>query len=294
MTTTAQARSAAARPEGRFRQTLRHPTARLGILLLLFVVSTTVLGSIFYSGDPFTTHPTEILQGPSATYPLGTDQLGRDVLARVLHAGLLSIPLGMMAITGGAIVGSAIGLVAGFVGGWVDTVISRIVDVLLSFPGLLIALLVVAILGPSSMSAVLAVSITATPSHARVVRSTVLSLRSAQFVEAARVSNTGTPAMIRRHILPNVRDAILPLFVIAMGNGIVVLAALSFLGIGVQPPQADWGVMLTDGVRSIYTAPLVALAPAFMMYTTILGINLLGEGLGEVLSRYRRIGRNAA
>ena len=212
----------------------------------------------------------------------------------MLHAGLLSIPLGMLAITGGAIMGSAIGLLAGFSGGFVDTLISRIVDVLLSFPGLLIALLVVAILGPDSTSAVLAVSITATPSHARVVRSTVLSLRSASFVDAARVSNTGTVAMIWRHILPNVRDAILPLFVIAMGNGIIVLAALSFLGIGVQPPEADWGVMLTDGVRSIYTAPLVALAPAVMMYATVLGINLAGEGLGEVLSRFRKRSARAA
>jgi len=280
--------------DSRTRQFLRHPTARVGIVLLVFVVGATVFGSLLYSGDPFRTNPTFILQPPSREYLLGTDQLGRDVLARVLHAGLLSIPLGMLAITGGAIVGSTIGLFAGFSGGIVDTVISRIVDVLLSFPGLLIALLVVAILGPDSTSAVLAVSITATPSHARVVRSTVLNMRSAAFIDAARVSNTGTAAMIWRHILPNVRDAILPLFVIAMGNGIIVLAALSFLGIGVQPPEADWGVMLTDGVRSIYTAPLVALAPAVMMYATILGINLAGEGLGEVLSRFRKTSAEAS
>lgn len=275
-------------PSSRIGQLLRHRTVIVGLIMLTTVLGLTVIGSAVYPGDPITTHPLTILQGPSAEYPLGTDQLGRDVLARVLHAGLLSIPLGMLAITGGAIVGSTIGLVAGFLGGVTDSVISRIVDVLLSFPGLLIALLVVAILGPDSTSAVLAVSITATPSHARVARSTVLNLRSASYVEAARVSNTRTPAMLWRHILPNVRDALIPIFVIGMGNGIIVLAALSFLGIGVQPPAADWGVMLTDGVRSIRTAPLVALAPAVMMYATVLGINLLGEGLGEVLSRFRR------
>lgn len=275
-------------PTGRIGQLLRHRTVIAGSILLIAVLGVTIIGSAVYPGDPITTHPLTILQGPSADYPLGTDQLGRDVLARVLHAGLLSIPLGMLAITGGAIVGSTIGLVAGFLGGVTDSVISRIVDVLLSFPGLLIALLVVAILGPDSTSAVLAVSITATPSHARVARSTVLNLRSASYVEAARVSNTRTPAMLWRHILPNVRDALIPIFVIGMGNGIIVLAALSFLGIGVQPPAADWGVMLTDGVRSIRTAPLVALAPAVMMYATVLGINLLGEGLGEVLSSFRR------
>lgn len=279
---------ALSRPRGRFGLVLRHRTVIAGAIMLAAVLGVTIIGSAVYPGDPITTHPLTILQGPSADYPLGTDQLGRDVLARVLHAGLLSIPLGMLAITGGAIVGSTIGLFAGLLGGVTDTVISRIVDVLLSFPGLLIALLVVAILGPDSTSAVLAVSITATPSHARVARSTVLNLRSASYVEAARVSNTRTPAMLWRHILPNVRDALLPIFVIGMGNGIIVLAALSFLGIGVQPPAADWGVMLTDGVRSIRTAPLVALAPAVMMYATVLGINLLGEGLGEVLSRFRR------
>lgn len=276
------------RVDGRLGRLLHHRTFIIGLVMLAFVIGATVLGSLLYPGDPLKTNPLSILQGPSAEFPLGTDQLGRDVLARVFHAGLLSIPLGMMAITGGAIVGSTVGLIAGFLGGWVDTVISRIVDVLLSFPGLLIALLVVAILGPDSTSAVLAVSITAIPSHARVARSTVLNMRGASFVEAARVSNTSTPSMLWRHILPNVRDALLPIFVIGMGNGIIVLAALSFLGIGVQPPQADWGVMLTDGVRSIRTAPLVALAPAVMMYATVLGINLVGEGLGEVLSRFRR------
>lgn len=277
-----------ARFEGRLQQALHHRTVLAGLVLLTAVAGTTVLGSWLYSGDPLRTQPLFILQGPSSEFPLGTDQLGRDVLARVLHAGLLSIPSGMLAITGGAIVGSAIGLLSGFSGGITDTVISRIVDVLLSFPGLLIALLVVAILGPDTTSAILAVSITATPSHARVARSTVLSLRSAAFVDAARVSNTPTRRILWRHVLPNVRDSLLPIFVIAMGNGIIVLAALSFLGIGVQPPAADWGVMLTDGVRSLRTAPLVALAPAAMMYGTVLGINLLGEGVGEVLSRYRR------
>lgn len=279
-----------AQPPKRWSRLLRHRTFMLGSVLLSLVVIITAIGPIFYGGDPLKTNPLFILQGPSEGFPLGTDQLGRDVLARVLHAGLLSIPLGMLAITGGAIVGTAIGLTAGFVGGTVDTVVSRIVDVLLSFPGLLIALLVVAILGPDSASAVIAVSITATPSHARVARSTVLSIRNTSYVEAARVSNTSTRTMLWRHILPNVRDALLPIFVIGMGNGIIVLAALSFLGIGVQPPAADWGVMLTDGVRSIRTAPLVAIAPAVMMYATVLGINLVGEGLGDLLLR-RKVSR---
>jgi len=288
------ARRTAAPYESRVRQMLRHRAALTGGALLGLVVGITVLGSWLYSGDPLTTQPTFILQGPSAEFPLGTDQLGRDVLARVLNAGLISIPAGMLAISCGALIGGLAGLLSGYAGGLVDAVASRAIDVLLSFPALLIALMVVAVLGPDSTSAIVAVSITAIPSNARVARSTVLSLRTAAFVDAARVSRTPTRRIIWRHVLPNVRDSLLPIFVIGMGNGIIVLAALSFLGIGVQPPAADWGVMLTDGVRSLRTAPLVALAPAVMMYGTVLGINLLGEGAGEVLSRPRIVRRTVA
>jgi peptide/nickel transport system permease protein len=142
----------------------------------------------------------------------------------------------------------------------------------------------VTILGPSAITSILAVSVAALPSYARVVRSTVLALRTATYIDAARVSSTGTARMITRHVLRNVMAVVVPLIVIGMGNGMIVLAALSFLGIGVQPPQADWGVMLTDGVHAIYTAPIAALAPAVMLYLTVAGINLTGEWLGSRLT----------
>jgi ABC-type dipeptide/oligopeptide/nickel transport system permease subunit len=252
----------------------------VGIGLLVSVVALTLIGSLLYEGDPYRVNATAILQGPSLRFPLGTDQLGRDVLARLFSAGLLSIPMGILAIGVGAVAGSAFGLVAGFVGGRSDTLAMRAVDVMLSFPPLLVALVVVAVLGPSVLTSILAVSVAAFASYARVVRSTALSLRSATFIDAARVCSTGTAQMIKRHVVPNVLDVVVPLLVIGMGNGMIVLAALSFLGIGVQPPQADWGVMLTDGVRSIRSAPLVALAPAVLLYFTVAGINLAGEALG--------------
>lgn len=268
---------------GRRPGVLAQPSGVVGVTLLTMVAAFTILGALFYDGDPYRINATAVLQGPSERFPLGTDQLGRDVLARLISAGLLSIPMGILAIGVGAVVGSAVGLIVGFVGGRSDTIVMRAVDVMLSFPSLLVALVIVSILGPSIATSILAVSVAAFASYARVVRSTALSLRKATFIEAARVSSTGTARVIGRHVVPNVLDVVVPLLVIGMGNGMIVLAALSFLGIGVQPPQADWGVMLTDGVRSIYSAPLVALAPAVILYITVAGINLTGEALGVTL-----------
>lgn len=265
------------------RRFLSQRLTQVGLVLLLIVAVITIVGPLVYGASPTRTHPMDTYAGPSATYPLGTDNLGRDILARVLHAGVLSIPAGLLAVGLGAVAGSLLGIASGFIGRTFDTVVMRAVDVLLSFPTLLTAIVVVAILGPSVTSAVLAVSIAALPSYARVMRGSVLPLRSAAFIQAARVSNTSLPRMLRVHVLPNVADVLVVLLVIGMGNGIVVLSALSFLGIGVQPPEADWGVMLTEGVRAIYTAPVAALAPALMLMLTVLGINFVGEGLGAAL-----------
>ncbi|WP_327010577.1 ABC transporter permease [Dactylosporangium sp. NBC_01737] len=265
------------------RRFLSQRLTKVGLVLLLIVAVVTVVGPLVYGASPTRTHPMDAYAGPSASYPLGTDNLGRDILARLLHAGVLSIPAGLLAVGLGAAAGSLLGIASGFIGRTFDTVVMRVVDVLLSFPTLLTAIVVVAILGPSVTSAVLAVSIAALPSYARVMRGSVLPLRSAAFIQAARVSNTSLPRMLRVHVLPNVADVLVVLLVIGMGNGIVVLSALSFLGIGVQPPEADWGVMLTEGVRAIYTAPVAALAPALMLMLTVLGINFVGEGLGAAL-----------
>jgi peptide/nickel transport system permease protein len=271
------------RPRANGRRFLGQPLTRVGLLLLLIVALVTIVGPLVYHASPTRTHPADVYLNPNGQYPLGTDRLGRDILARLLHAGLLSIPAGVLAVGMGAVVGSLIGIASGFIGGILDAVVMRVVDVMLSFPTLLTAIVVVAILGPDLSSAVLAVSIAALPSYARVMRGSVLPLRTAAFIQAARVSNTPRWRVLLVHVLPNVADVLLVLLVIGMGNGIVVLSALSFLGIGVQPPQADWGVMLTEGVRAIYSAPVAALAPAVMLMLTVLGINFLGEGLGAAL-----------
>lgn len=271
----------------------RQPTGRLGGGLLAVVLGITIIGPLVYDGDPLTTNPSNGYAGPSWALPLGTDRLGRDVFARLLDAGSLSILAGIAAVGIGAVVGSVIGIVSGFVGGRVDAVVMRVVDIFLSFPMLLTAIVVVAIIGPSVSGAVAAVSVSAMAPYARVLRGTVLPLRTATFVDAARVSNTPLPRMLRVHVLPSVRDVTLVLLVIGMGNGIVVLSALSFLGIGTQPPQADWGVMLTEGLKAVYFVPAAAVAPAVMLLMTVLGINLVGEGIGTAL-RGRGIARVAS
>jgi peptide/nickel transport system permease protein len=256
---------------------------QIGLILLGLVVLFTLVGPLVYHASPNHTNPFDVLKPPSRQFPLGTDALGRDTLARLIHAGLLSIPAGMAAVGIGAIVGSFAGIVSGFVGGATDNVFMRVIDIMLTFPTLLTALFVVAILGPGIGPAIAAVSIAAFPSYARVLRGSVLSLRNAAFIDAARVSNTPLHRMVVRHVLPNVFDVLLVLVVIGIGNGIVVLASLSFLGIGVQPPQADWGVMLADGVKTITISPIGVLAPAVVLVITVIGINLLGEGLGAAL-----------
>lgn len=286
----------AGRPRARFvRRFTSQRLTQIGLVLLGVVVLFTLVGPLLYHASPNHTNPFETLQHPSRRFPLGTDELGRDTLARLIHAGLLSIPAGLAAVGIGAVVGSLVGVVSGFVGGVVDNLAMRVVDVMLSFPTLLTALVVVAILGPGVWPAITAVSIAAFPSYARVLRGSVLSLRTAAFIESARVSNTPLRRTILRHVLPNVLDVLLVLLVIGIGNGIVVLASLSFLGIGVQPPQADWGVMLANGVKNITIAPVGVLAPAGVLVLTVLGVNLVGEGLGAALRvdtlRARRGGR---
>jgi len=261
----------------------RQPLGRIGLAILVAIALFLLLGPLFYDVDPTRTNTDVILALPSTDHPLGTDRLGRDTFARLMRGGLVSIPAGIAAVGLGAIVGSVIGIASGFVGGWIDNVTMRVIDIMLTFPTLLTAIVMVAILGPSVGSAIIAISVAALPTFARVLRSAALPLRTAAYVDAARVSNTGPLRMLFLHVIPNTFHVLLVLMIIGMGNGIVVLSALSFLGIGVQPPEADWGVMLTEGVQVLTIAPITAIAPALALVVTVVGINFVGEGLAAAL-----------
>jgi peptide/nickel transport system permease protein len=224
-------------------------------------------------------------QPPSPKHPFGLDEVGRDILSRILHGARLSLGVGLAAVALALGVGGALGAVAGYRGGWVDGAVSSIMDVMQAFPSLLLAIALIAILGPGLANALLAVAITAIPTYARLMRVGVLTARQQEYVVAARAVGVPTGRLLWRHILP---ACLTPLRVQALlGIGIVILevAGLSFLGLGAQPPAPEWGAMLGEGRGAVFAAPHIVLFPGFALLLAVLGINLLGDGLQEAAER---------
>lgn len=231
------------------------------------------------------------LQPPSREHPLGTDRLGRDLLARVMFGARSSLSIGFLVVAIGVAIGMPLGAIAGYFGGWVDEVIMRLTDVFLSFPPLLLAIAIAAALGPSFVNAMIAISIVWWPWYTRIVRAQTLSLKERAFVEAARGIGVRGPTIITRHILPNVMTPVLVQATIDIGAAILTGATLSFLGLGVQPPTADWGKMVDVGRAYMLVAPWYATFPGLAIFLVALSMNLLGDGLRDVLDpRTRRQG----
>jgi peptide/nickel transport system permease protein len=268
---------AAARPQRR-RLPLT-PSAWVGIVLLALLLAAVTLAPLLAPFDPDAVDPAAALQAPSAAHWLGTDNFGRDVLSRVLYGGRISLLMGLVAVSIGAVAGVTLGLLAGFFGGFVDGVLSWFSEVLLAFPGILLALVVVTVLGLGLFNAMLAVGIGFIPSFLRVTRGSVLSARAAEYVAAAHTVGVPTPRLLLRHILPNIGRPLLVLATIGAGGAILEGAALSFLGLGVQPPTAEWGAMLAAGQPYLRSAPWIALFPGLAIFLTVLAINLIGDGL---------------
>jgi ABC-type dipeptide/oligopeptide/nickel transport system permease subunit len=226
------------------------------------------------------------MQGPSSTNILGTDRLGRDIFSRMLYGSRLSLYVGFAAVTLGTVIGSVIGLVSGYLRGTIDLIAQRLMDVMMSVPVLLLALVVASAFGPGTNNTMLAVSLVFIPGAARVVRSVTLSLSERQFVEAARAAGASTPRIAFRHILPTALDEILVLASLGLGAAIIVEAALSFVGggqLGTQPPHASWGSMLSDGRNSYTAAPHMVYVPAAFISVTVLAVNILGDTVRDIL-----------
>lgn len=226
------------------------------------------------------------LQGPSSTNLLGTDRLGRDIFSRILYGSRLSLYVGVASVTLGTTLGSIVGIVSGYLGGWFDLIAQRLMDVMMSVPVLLLALVVASALGPGTNNTMLAVSLVFIPGAGRVVRSVTLSLSARQFVEAARAAGASTPRIAFRHILPTALDEILVLASLGLGAAIIVEAALSFVGggqLGTQPPHASWGSMLADGRASYQAAPHMVYVPAAFISVTVLAVNILGDTVRDIL-----------
>jgi ABC-type dipeptide/oligopeptide/nickel transport system permease subunit len=246
---------------------------------------------LWQAHDPDRQRLSQVLRPMSGHHPLGTDHLGRDMLARLLYGGRLSLLIGFLAVGIGLAIGVPLGAISGFRGGWTDLIIQRLADVLLSFPGFLLALSLVSILGIGVQNVIISVGISAIPSFIRLVRSSVLSIREQVFVEAARALGQRAGVILLRHVLPNALAPIIVQATLSLGSSILVAAGLGFLGLGVQPPTAEWGTMLGEGRQYIFRAPLLTLFPGLAIFLAVVGFNLLGDGLRDALDpRMQRLG----
>jgi peptide/nickel transport system permease protein len=261
---------------------LSHGGFTVGALLVLIFILTALFGPLLLPYDPVAGSE-DSLQPPGATHLFGTDLLGRDILARVISGARLSLVVGLLSRIVALLTGTAAGLIAGYFGGRVDGVIMRLADMTLAFPALLLLIAIVAAFGPSMITLFLALGLLGWAPVARILRSQVLSIRNRDFVDAARVVGCSPARIIIRHVLPECSSTLLVLFSMGMATAIIAEGSLSFLGLGAQPPQASWGTLIRDGFEYLRSAPWLTLIPGLCMAGVVLGFNLLGDGIRDLL-----------
>lgn len=262
---------------------LRNRLAAAGGAVVLFFFVVSAFPSVFAPQDPDRIDVLRVLEPPSRAHLLGTDELGRDVLSRMVHGARISLKVGFVAVGIATAVGLVVGLAAGFYGGWVDAVLMRLVDLMLCFPTFFLILSVIAFLEPSIYNIMAVIGLTGWMGVARLVRAETLSLRERDFVAAARAQGASDLRIIVRHILPNALAPVLVAATLGVAGAILTESALSFLGIGVQPPTPSWGNMLTAGKDNIEFAWWLSLYPGLAILLTVLGYNLLGEGIRDAV-----------
>ncbi|HET9000630.1 MAG TPA: ABC transporter permease [bacterium] len=282
----APARAALARRPEWTRGWQRFKSYLPGVIGLGFVLILVVLAVL---PDIFAPYPyAQVFRGmrgapPSWAHPLGFDHIGRDVLSRIIWGSRVALLVGLLATSIAVVIGVAVGACAGYIGGWVDSLLSRIVDTLMAYPLLVLLITLAAVLGPSLVTVVVIIGLTTWAQYARVVRADVLSLREREFILAAQAAGASRVRVIFRHVVPNVLSPIIVLASLGIGGIILLESALSFLGLGAQPPTASWGGMLADGRAYILTYPQIAIAPGVMISLTVLAFNLAGDGLRDAL-----------
>ncbi|WP_199698520.1 nickel transporter permease [Deinococcus cavernae] len=264
-----------------WRRFRRNSGAMLGAALLVLLVAAALLGP-FFLGDPTAQDLPNRLAAPSATHPFGTDQLGRDVLSRVLSGGRISLGLGVSVMLASLVTGSLVGLLAGLRGGWWDEVLMRVTDIFLAFPSLILAMAISAALGPSLTNVMIAVAAVSWPAYARLVRAQVLALREREFVEAARALGSSQRRVALRHLLPNTLAPLLVQGSFDVGGAILTAAGLGFIGFGAKPPTPEWGAMVSETRNFINQAPWASSAPAIAILLTVLAFNLIGDALRDI------------
>ncbi|SDL00987.1 nickel transporter permease [Natronincola ferrireducens] len=256
--------------------------AVLGCIILCIFIIISILTPSLTTNDPLKVDLMERLNPPSSTYPMGTDHLGRCVFTRVLYGGRTSMTVAVAVLGIVLTIGVLVGVLAGYIGGFVDTFISHIIDILLAFPGLILALAIAGILGPSLINTMIAVAAVQWVGYARIVRGMVLSIKEKDYVKTAKTCGTSHFFIILRHILPNMISPIIVLATLDVGAIILRIAALSFLGLGAQPPTPEWGAMINDGRAYMQTAPWVMFFPGGAILLVVMAFNLLGDGLRDI------------
>lgn len=276
-----------ARPFSAWSHLLRRPVSAAGLGVVVLLVILALLGPQLAPYGPNAVDVTRALQPPSMEHWFGTDDLGRDVLSRVVLAARVSLQVSLISVSIALVVGVVLGLVAGYFRGWADTVIMRVVDVVFAFPIMLLAIAIVAVLGPGVTTATVAIGVVYVPVFARVTRASALALREEPYVRAAAAIGAGPLRIMRTHVLPNVSAPVIVQTSLSLAFAILSEAALSFLGLGVQPPQPSWGRMLFDG-KGFTDAWWMSVFPGLAIFVTVLAFNLVGDGLRDVLDPRRR------
>jgi peptide/nickel transport system permease protein len=273
-----------ARHRGRqvLRRLVRHKSAVVGFSIIVVLIFSALTAPVIAPYDPIAIS-SDVLKPPSAKHAMGTDNLGRDILSRVIYGARVSLQMGFIAVAIAATLGTAMGVIAGSYGGIVDNVLMRMVDALMAVPGILLALTVAAMLGSGLHNAMIAVGVAWIPSFARILRASVLQVKAMPYVDAARSLGSSTPRLIWRHILPNALTPVLVLTSLGVGTAILIGATLSFLGVGARPPTAEWGIMLSDGRQFMRSAWWIMTFPGLAITVAVLAANLLGDGLRDVL-----------
>ncbi|HSV77626.1 MAG TPA: ABC transporter permease [Ramlibacter sp.] len=280
---TAPAPARPLRRQGFLADLLRHKGGAFGVAVMALFLFLAVFGRLVAPHDPNVGELASTLTGPSLRHIFGTDELGRDTLSRVIDGSRIAVVVALLSVAIAAVAGVAIGVVAGYFGGKIDTVLNRSQDVLFAFPTLLLAIIIVAVLGPGLFNAMLAIAIVYTPRFARIARASALSVKTSEYLEAARLAGVGTPTILLRHMLPNVLPSVIVLAALSMSTAQLAYASLSFLGLGVNPPQADWGSMLSKARDFITIAPWLTVWPIATLVLLMLAFNVLGDAVRDVL-----------
>ncbi len=276
-------------PVGEFLRRFRHQHVAIIALAIILVIALAAVFAPFVAPfDPAAPDYDSILDGPSALHWFGTDAYGRDILSRIIWGGRVSLTVGFLSVALGGVGGVVIGLISGFFGGWIDGLLMRLMDVLLAFPGIILAIGVLALRGPGIDNVIYAIAVFSVPVFARLVRGSTLALKQTLYVQAARSIGVKAPLLMLRHILPGCMPAVIVYASLRLGTSILTAASLSFIGLGAQPPSSEWGAMLSDGRSYLGVADHLTVFPGIAIFVVVLAFNLFGDGLRDAMDQKLR------